>query len=635
MTSAALAPRRRWAWALPAGLSIGAVWWLATFPVAQVPIGLSVLAAVSLVAWRPVLLFAVVAAALPVLDLAPWSGRRAIDEFDLLLVLGLAIAWARTPRPAASGAARSKGTGTAIAIAIAIAMAGLLVATCRALWPWAPPEADAFGNPLNPFNALRLTKGGCEAAALWWFACRLRDAGRDPVGAFADGMVAGLTATVICVVVERLAFAYLLDFSSDYRVSGPFSAMSLGGAYVECYLAIAAPFLLSRLMPPVAPLRFAGGAALLAATSYALMVTYSRGGYLAMVVGVTTFVLALASASVLTRRTRLWRAASGLALAALAASAAYPILNGEFAQRRLETVSADLGTRQQHWSESLQAMDKDLETQLFGMGLGSFAEVNYWRGPEGHRAGGHRLLTAQDGRPALRLGSGYAYFVEQIVDVRPGERYRLSYRTRHDMPDAGVGVVLCQKWIITSFDCARGQPPERAAAPTPIASAAWQPVARDVVAPDAGPGRLPRPVRLSLQNDSSGPVDVRDVSLISTDGIEHIENGEFTAGMDHWTFTSDHHLAWHAKSMPLSIYFEQGLLGVAGLVSLLVAGLWRAASAARQGRVEGAAMLAAMCAFSIVGLIDTLVDTPRFLLLWMLLCTLPSALPRGGRPASD
>ena len=70
------------------------------------------------------------------------------------------------------------------------------------------------------------------------------------------------------------------------------------------------------------------------------------------------------------------------------------------------------------------------------------------------------------------------------------------------------------------------------------------------------------------------------------------------------------------------------LWSVVGLLALLLTGAWRAASAASQGQADGAALLAAMAAFGTVGLIDTLVDAPRFMLLCLLLCLLPGVLAR-------
>jgi len=49
----------------------------------------------------------------------------------------------------------------------------------------------------------------------------------------ARGVVVGLAATVAVVVLEKMLFGGLLDFSTEYRATGPFSAIHTGGAYVE------------------------------------------------------------------------------------------------------------------------------------------------------------------------------------------------------------------------------------------------------------------------------------------------------------------------------------------------------------------------------------------------------------------
>jgi hypothetical protein len=603
-------------WLPPALAAIVAAGWVAGFPVEPTLVGIGLLAAAALIAWRPILLFVIVPAALPVLDLAPWSGRRGWDEFDMLVLVGLTVAWARVPRPLRVPA--TPGT----VLALVLLLLGLAVSTARALWPWSTPDLDAFGNPLSPFNALRLDKAAVWAVGLWLLARRLRAAGADPVRAFGTGLVVGLTCTVLWILAERLAFSFLLDFSSDYRIAGPFSAMSLGGAYVECFLAVATPFLLARLLPPLSTLRLVAGAVLLAGASYALMVTYSRGGYLAMAVGVVV----LGVASHQPGGPKGQRALVAIALLAVAGAVAYPILQGSFAQSRLQTVAADLQTRERHWTDSLQAMDDGAAATLFGMGLGRYAAINFWQNPAQVRTGGHRLIPAADVGAVLRLGVGYAYFVEQIVPVQPGARYRLRYDVRSDGAGASLWVGLCQKWIMASFDCAEGMPAARERDRAPPTAGAWRSVALTLVAPDAGPGRLPRPMRLSLNNQGSTAVEVKNVSLIGEDGIDLVRNGGFEAGFDRWTFTSDNHLAWHTKSMPLGIYFEQGLLGLLGFAALLLAGISHAARGARRGRADGAALLAALCAFVTVGAIDTLVDAPRFLMLWLLLCLLPSAL---------
>lgn len=606
----------RWRWALPLGAASGAALWLAGFPLSPWPLALLFAGAAALVAWRPLLLLVVVPAALPVLDLAPWSGRRFIDEFDLLVLLLWAVAWARLPGDAPRPR-RLAESGAWWLFATA-----LMIGTCRSLWPW--PSADMVdpGNPMSPLNALRLAKGALAAWALWVMARRLRAAGGAVGPAFGWGMTVGLAGTVTAIVIERLAFSYLLDFDSDYRISGPFSVMSLGGAYVECYLAVATPFLIARLLQPASWWWLPAGALLLAGAAYALMVTFSRGGYAAMGVGLVMMLVA----TLLARQQGSQRLAIVVALTGLAGAVAYPVLMGTFAQSRLKTVSADLGVRERHWAESLLVLGNDPARQALGIGLGRFAEANFWASPDGERAGGHRIVADGSDGQGLRLGAGYAYFVEQIVPARPGERYQLSYRTRLDGPRGALAVVLCQKWIIASFDCAQGKTSDATSLNTPSAVGVWQTAHLELIAPGAGPGRLARPLRLALSNQGQSPLVVDHVSLLAPDGRELVHNGSFEAGMDHWTFTSDHHLAWHTKSMLLGVYVELGVLGAAGALALLLVGAWRAGAAAWLGQADGMALLAALCAFVTVGLIDTLVDAPRFLMLWLLLCLLPSAL---------
>ena len=82
--------------------------------------------------------------------------------------------------------------------------------------------------------------------------------------------------------------------------------------------------------------------------------------------------------------------------------------------------------------------------------------------------------------------------------------------------------------------------------------------------------------------------------------------------------TSDDHLAWHAKSLPLHVYFEQGALGLAAWALFVALGAARLVVRARR-EPAAAAVLAALAGFLAVGVLDSLIDAPRFLLLFMLL----------------
>ena len=600
-------------------VSAAVAWTVLRFPTQPAALGLGLLAAAALVAWRPLLLWWLVPAALPVLDLAPWSGRLFLDEFDLLLALLIAVAWWRGP---SSGAGPGAGRDRLLQAALGLVGLSYALSTLRALLPWPGVSADALANLQGPFNALLVARGAGWALLLWALARRQRAAGGDVAAAFGRGMVLGLLGAVLCVVAERFSFTQWWQVSDGYRVAGPFSAMHTGGAYVEAFLVSTLPFLVARLWPPVPAGRLVAGGALLVAAMYAVMVTFSRGGYVA-------FALSLTLQVVLTARQRGGRPAAvlgGLALAALATAVALPVLMGPFAQSRLASVDRDRTTREAHWAHTLAMIDRDPATLLLGMGVGQFPAINLLRSPPAQRSASYRLLD-EAGQRFLRLGTGHAVYIEQFVDTLPGQTYWLQLRLRASAPGAVLGISLCEKWLVASAACSTTSIKVGAGSGDWLTLA--QPLASGTVgANQPGPDR---PVMLSFHIAGAAPVDLASIQLSTAAGQPLLRNPAFADGMDHWFFTADHHLAWHIKSMPLAVWFDQGALGLLALSALLALGLARAGRGAWRGQPGAAALLAALAAFATVGVVDTLIDTPRFVMLWLLICCFAADT---GRPAT-
>lgn len=584
---------------------------LAQFPVNATALGAGLLLAAALVAWRPLWLWAVLPAALPLLDWAPWTGWLFLDEYDALLALLLAVAWWRTPTMPA--AARDGPLRWAL---LAVG-ASLLLSSVRALQPWPALDANAFASLTSPFNALRVVRGAVWGFLLLALAQRQQAAGWAVSRHFGAGMVLGLLGTVAFILDERIRFSHLLDFSDSYRVSGPFSAMHTGGAYVECFLIITLPFLLARLWPPVAAWRLVAGSALLVGALYSVMVTFSRGGYAALL-------LSLALSMVLAWRLRRNRKASTVVAAALAlltAAVTTPVLLGSFAQSRLAAVDSDLRTRQGHWAHVLHMVGGGLPAWAVGMGVGRFPALDLLNsGPE-HRSASYRLVQAA-GSQFLRLGTGQALYIEQSVQVQPEQAYQLRVRLRAAAPGATLVISLCEKWLLTSATCVSTAVAAHPAGPD------WIEVSQTLRSGAVGAALPGRPVRLSFNaggGAGAGAVDLASIQLSSARGKALLQNSQFDRGMDHWFFTADQHLAWHTKSMPLGIFFDQGLFGLASLGALLALALARAGRAAWAGTRDAAPLVAALVGFSTVGLVDTLIDAPRFLMIWLLLCGLAAS----------
>ena len=158
---------------------------------------------------------------------------------------------------------------------------------------------------------------------------------------------------------------------------------------------------------------------------------------------------AAASVSKLSR----WPAlAMAAALLLAVAGMAWPIVGGPFARERLAQAGRDLSVRQAHWADALAQRDAGWAATLFGMGLGRFPESHFWRSQEPRRAASFQLMSEGDQR-YLRLGSGAAVYVEQIVDLARDTDYRVRARLRSNVPGGTLSVTLCQKWLLTSMSC--------------------------------------------------------------------------------------------------------------------------------------------------------------------------------------
>lgn len=600
-------------WPWPMVYVVGIAIWLVTFPAFPWLVGLVLLGCAALVWNRPLWIFAVIPAALPVFDLAPWSGRYFLDEFDALLLICLAVAFARAP------AQSTRRTRPNLRLALVAGLVGLsfFVSAVLGLWPFTLPDANSFNNDYSPFNALRIFKGAFWAALVFALSRRFTDQGADPRHPFAWGMVVGLALTVAVVVWERLAFSQLWNFSDGYRVTGPFSATHTGGAYVDCFIAAAIPFLLALTLEKRHWLIKLACVALSLAATYALMVTFSRAGYLAFAVAVVAVVLALAAKSLQAKQKLVQTALLVACLTVGMLLVAVPIIKSDFAQSRAADASADLGFRQAHWQDALNIRDPSWATTLFGMGLGRFPDTNYWRSTLDAKPGTYRLQT-ESGNTYLRLDAGDSIGVEQFVSLEPGQRYVIKMDVRPSRPGSKMTVPVCEKWLLTSANCV-----------TPTLDLGqgygkWRTVELPMVADglSAGLGYLQRPVKLALTYGvPQSTIDIDNVRLENESKRNLLRNGDFTQGLDNWFFSTAGtlHAHWRVHSLYYGLLFDQGWFGLMTMGLLFAIALVRAARNAWRTDTIAGAGLAALLGFLVGGVFDNPLDAPRFLMLLLML----------------
>ncbi|WP_215409330.1 hypothetical protein [Janthinobacterium sp. JC611] len=231
-----------------------------------------------LLCWRPACWLFCVPALLPVLDLAPWTGWFFLEEIDVLLLLTVACGYWRLGGPARPAAARLSPAARACLLLCSLAW---LAALLRGVLPLAPLGLNAWDNYLSPYNSLRLGKAWAWSMLL--LPLLLRDADPPALRRYAlPGMLAGLAMVSLFALWERAVFPGLLNLSSDYRITAPFSAMHTGGAALDGYLALSLPFAALWLARARSRWQAALALLLLALALHAALTTFSRGLYAAL-----------------------------------------------------------------------------------------------------------------------------------------------------------------------------------------------------------------------------------------------------------------------------------------------------------------------------------------------------------------
>ena len=89
---------------------------------------------------------------------------------------------------------------------------------------------------------------------------------------------------------------------------------------------------------------------------------------------------------------------------------------------------------------------------LAGLGLGRYPRTYFLRSGEGITPS-YLALHGEAGNTYLALVAGEPLYLEQLVSLQPGQRYRLSLRARSRDADARLSVPVCEKWMLYSSRC--------------------------------------------------------------------------------------------------------------------------------------------------------------------------------------
>ena len=104
--------------------------------------------------------------------------------------------------------------------------------------------------------------------------------------------------------------------------------------------------------------------------------------------------------------------------------------------------------------------------------------------------------------------------------------------------------------------------------------------------------------------------------------------------MDHWFFAADVDLPWHIWSLPVSMLFEMGWIGTSAVGIAMLAILWRGARSIGADGPYGAAWLVTWPGLLVLSSVDSLTDSPRILMLMLLLLAFVPNVPRARNVAA-
>jgi hypothetical protein len=560
--------------------------------------------------WRwPFVWLAILPAALPSFDLAPWTGWFTVAEPDLMILVTIGVLALRAPPRRAD--VFLAGFPGAVLLA---ALLACIVATARGLALPGPAGGSDIVY-LRPDNALRLAKGFVAALALLPFLARAIRERADVLRWLAMGMCAGLALVALAALAERMAFTGAFNFHTGYRIVATFSSMHLGGGYVGLYVAMALPFVFALLLRSrgvvLALLLLVAALAL-----YTLLVTFARAAYIAGILGSAVFALGWIWA----RRNR----------AGIGVSLVLPLLllllvgggvlatahDSEFMAWRLAHVVRDLAAREDNWSEGMALRDRGWGATLFGMGLGTYPRIVLAKKPPG-KAQTNFELKHERGFNYLALKAGLPLYFGQKVAIDRFANYRISLSLRSPDGRGALVVVLCEKLLLYSTRC-------RGASFRPKMSGAWEQVngLLPAIGLDGRPlfGRLRRPIEFAIFDAfPNTQFDIAALRLEDASGRNILADADFSQGLARWFFTDDNHAIWRIENQYLMSFFETGALGLAAFLLFAGAGLLGACRAIVRGETGAAALAASLAAFLWSSLFDCPLGVPRLAILFTLI----------------
>jgi hypothetical protein len=571
-------------------------------------------------------------ATMPVLNFSPWTGWFLFDESDLLVLGAFAGSYASVActRTALSTTLDSEGAESLqrlVSWSIGLLGAAGWVAFFRGLSDANLETLQWAGGYTDATNSLRVFKPVLYALLAFALIQRdLRDAESTALATkrFANGMQIGLGLVAAAVCWERTANPGLLNFSSPYRTVSLFWEMHVGGAAIDAYLVLAAPFVAWSLWTATSSTKWCISAALALLAEYACLTTYSRGVYLALAIPLAL----LATLLVCYGQTRpqgtvctsTVRARAGILALAMVLEIGLVLGSNSFMMGRLGASEQDLHSRVSHWKNGVSLLHSPADWAL-GLGLGRLPARYAAAVPGGEFPGSMRLsvehgnkFVSLAGPNTIRSGGGL-YGLTQRLPIPTSASYRLGIDVRSARP-IRLRLSVCEMHLLYEGRCQIAMVQAEPNAPN------WRSLSATLTGPrlSAGSWYAPHMQVLSISVlDGNTFVDLDNLSLHGDDGVELLRNAAFSQGMARWFPVSrGQFLPWHIDSLYLELLIERGLFGLVTFLMLIATALLSLAAGLRKGTGIAPFFIASLTGCLTIGLVSSVMDVPRVAFLALL-----------------
>lgn len=614
--------------------TVAALYGASQHPVAPILAMALLMALAAWIMWRPVHLWFLLPALLPVANFTPWTGWWLVDESDLLVLAAMGAGYLRWSADAWRWPAAAPGRMPPGMIRVCWVLFPLLLLgvwrgldDARGAASWTALLADLwmqgpYGDYDLPGNTLRVAKSLLWGLLLAPVLCRSSEGSLEWL---ARGMLAGLCLVGAAVLWERGLYVGWLDFTTGYRTVAWFWEMHVGGGAIDAYMAMALPFAWWAAWSAPRGWRWYAAAALVLLATYGVLTTYSRGLYLTVVITAMAMAALAHKYHLKAPDATAWhRRAMAWLLIALAVEIMGVWTGGIVMSDRLVQSNADLYQRMAHWRRGVNLLQTPGQWML-GLGVGRLPAHYSAQTVEGALPGRVRWVRKADGHVEAwlfgpeRLGAKGEWGVAQRVALAPGGGYTVRIRAHLDAP-VWLKVQLCEQHLLYTGDC---QLRTRQVGAARMAAGGW--LELPLLGPAFASGGMLSALRdgvLSIKVlQAHGLVRIAEVQLLDPEGRQLLKNPAFALGPHYWsTIAYGNFLPWHMDNLILELLIERGVLGLLALAAVVVSALVVALRQAQSGKPLALVVGGAIMAVCTAGAVISVTEIPRVsLVLWLLL----------------